>query len=155
MTDASPSRDALWGLPDPDRYPEFYADVPVKRLVAFVVDTLLIGLITVVLIPFTAFTAVFYLPLLALLVSLAYRILTLAGGSATPGMRLVAIEMRTHRGEKFDLATAAAHTALYSVALSMVLPQVISVVLMLTTARRQGLHDMALGTAALNRAARG
>jgi hypothetical protein len=69
-------------------------------------------------------------------------------------MRLAAIEMRTHRGERFDLATAAVHTVIYSVAFSLVQQQVISIVLMLTTARRQGLPDLALGTAALNRAAR-
>jgi uncharacterized RDD family membrane protein YckC len=154
MTDATQDRAEPWGLPSPDQHPEFYAEIPAKRLIAFVVDTVLIGLITLAIVPFTAFTAIFYLPFLMLIVSLTYRTLTLAGGSATLGMRLAAIEMRTHRGERFDLATAAVHTVIYSVAFSMVLPQVISIVLMLTTARRQGLPDLALGTAALNRAAR-
>lgn len=154
MTDATHDRATPPGLPDPVYDAAFYADIPAKRLFAFLVDTVLIGLLTLLIVPFTAFTAVFYLPFLWLLVSLGYRIVTLAGGSATPGMRLAAIEMRTHRGERFDLATAAAHTVIYSVAFSMVLPQVISVILMLTTARRQGLPDLALGTVALNRAAR-
>lgn len=154
MSHVQTDRAQPWDLPDPERYPEFYADIPAKRLIAFLVDMLLIGLITVALIPFTAFTALFYLPLLGLVVSFAYRTLTLARGSATPGMRLVAIELRTHRGERFDLVTAAAHTLIYSVAISMVLPQVISVALMLITPRRQGLPDLALGTAAVNRAAR-
>ena len=150
MTDTNAQ---LWGLPSPDLHAEFYADVPAKRLIAFLVDTLLICLITALIVPFTAFSALFFLPFLAMVVGFVYRTATLAGGSATPGMRLVAIELRNHRGERFDLATAAAHTLIYSVALSMVLPQALSVLLMLTTARRQGLPDLALGTAAINRAA--
>ncbi len=143
----------LWGLPSPDLHGEFYHDVPVKRLIAFVADAVLIGLVTVMLIPFTAFTAVFYLPFLALIVSFFYRWLTIASGSATLGMRLVAIELRNHRGERLDASSAALHTLLYLVIFSTVVPLLISVVLMLASPRRQGLHDMALGIAAINRAA--
>ncbi|MCR8723791.1 RDD family protein [Frigidibacter sp. ROC022] len=152
---APPDRDdPLWGLPDPEASPAFYADIPGKRLVAFLADSVIIGIMTVILIPFTAFTALFYLPFLAMLVSFVYRTLTLASGSATWGMRMVAIEMRNHRGERFDLPTAAGHTLLFTLFLGMVVPLLISVGLMLITPRRQGLHDMILGTAALNRPAR-
>ena len=147
------STDLYAGLPDPDLAPEFYQDVPSKRLIAWIVDTVLIMIITIVLIPFTAFTAIFYLPLLALVVSLFYRTLSLARRSATPGMRLVALEFRTNRGEKFDLSMAALHTVAFTVSASMVLPQIVSIVLMLTGARKQGLSDHLLGTAAVNRAA--
>jgi uncharacterized RDD family membrane protein YckC len=143
-----------WDLPRPDFHADFYRDVPMKRLVAFLVDSLAIGLVTLVLVPFTAFTALFYLPLLALAVSFVYRTLTIAAGSATWGMRLCAIELRNHRGERLDLATDAAHTALFLLILSTVLPLLISAALMLGSPRRQGLHDMVLGTAAVNRAAR-
>ncbi|MGB5558236.1 MAG: RDD family protein [Paracoccaceae bacterium] len=141
------------GLPDPDMHAEFYMDVPLKRLLAFIVDSILIIVITVLLIPLTAFTALLYLGFLGLVVSFAYRTLTLASRSATPGMRLMAIEFRNHRGERFDLGTAFVHTLLFTVSMSMVLPQVISIILMLTTERRQGLSDMFMGTAAINRAA--
>ena len=141
------------GLPDPKRHAEFYEDVPVKRLLAFVVDTLLIFGITILLIPLTAFTAFFYLGFLWLMVSLAYRTLSLARRSATPGMRLMAIEFRTHDGARMDFGMALLHTLLFVVSMSMVLPQLISVILMLTTDRKQGLSDMFLGTAAINRAA--
>ncbi len=140
-------------LPDPDRQAEFYADVPLKRFLAFVVDTVLVLVITLLLIPLTAFTAFFYLGFLWLMVSLAYRTLTLASRSATPGMRLMAIEFRTHSGARFDLGTAFVHTLLFTVSMSMVLPQVISIILMLTSERRQGLSDFFMGTAVLNRAA--
>lgn len=141
-----------WGLPDPDTQAEFYQSVPTKRLVAFVIDTIVIALITVVAIPFTAFTGLLFLPILAMVVGFAYRTVTLATGSATWGMRLTGIELRNARGERFDLMLAAAHTLLFSVFFSMFIPQVVSIVLMLTTARAQSLPDMILGTAAINRA---
>ncbi|MGP3696293.1 RDD family protein [Rhodobacter sp. NSM] len=140
-------------LPDPERHAEFYADVPMKRGLAWIVDMILIALITALIVPFTAFTALFYLPLLFLCVGFAYRTVTLARSSATPGMRLMSLRMRTHRGEPFGPAEAFLHTLGYTVSISMVLPQIVSVVLMLTSARAQGLTDHVLGTVALNRAA--
>ncbi len=143
----------LWGLPDPAAKPEFYADVPTKRLIAWIFDTILIGLICALIVPFTAFTALFFLPALYLAVSIVYRTLSLARRSATPGMRLVAIEFRTHDGRRFDAAYALIHTLAYTVSVSMVVPQVVSVVMMLITPRAQGLTDLLMGTAALNRTA--
>lgn len=139
-------------LPDPDRQAEFYADVPVKRLVAWLIDSVLILGLCLVLLPFTVFTALFFFPLYYLVLGFAYRVVTLATGSATLGMRLMALEMRTARGERLDLPVAALHTLFYSLSLSLMVPQVISGVLMLTTARAQGLGDMVLGTVAMNRA---
>jgi len=45
------------------------------------------------------------------------------------------------------------HTFFYSVSLAFFLMQIISMVLMLTTARGQGLSDHLLGTVAVNRRA--
>jgi len=145
--------DSYTHLPDPDTQAEFYADVPVKRLLAFIVDAAVIVLITILLIPFTAFTALFYLPFLGLMVSLAYRTLSIAAASATPGMRLMAIEFRNLRGERFDLTTAFIHTLLFTLSISFGLPQVISVILMLVTGRKQGLSDLFLGSVVINRTA--
>jgi uncharacterized RDD family membrane protein YckC len=157
MTDTRDRPSRLTGgfdaLPDPDRHPGFYDAVPTKRLLAWLVDSALIGLLTLLIVPFTAFLAVFFLPLLWLAVGFAYRVTTLARGSATPGMRLMAIEFRDGTGRPFDLGLAAAHTLGYSLSMSFVLPQVASVVLMLTGARAQGLTDLVLGTAAINRPA--
>ncbi len=140
-------------LPDPDLHPEFYADVPLKRLLAFVVDSILIAILTVLALPFTAFTGLFFLPVMFFLVGLVYRTASLANFSATPGMWLFSIEFRNHRGERLNLPQAFLHTLLFSLWMSMMLPQAISVILMLTTARGQGLSDLLLGTAAINRAA--
>ncbi|MCA3442708.1 MAG: RDD family protein [Rhodobacter sp.] len=141
-------------LPDPDHQAEFYADVPIKRALAWVVDSILIAIITMVVVPFTLFLSLFFLPLLYLTVSFLYRTISLARHSATPGMRLMAIEFRDRTGAKFDLGTAFLHTLGYTLTISTLLPQLLSMGLMLTTARGQGLTDLVLGTVAINKPAR-
>ncbi|PIE12717.1 MAG: hypothetical protein CSA70_08425 [Rhodobacterales bacterium] len=155
MTHYSASRDPDWHLPDPHAQPEFYADVPMKRLVAWVFDAFFVMVLTVIAIPFTAFTGLFFLPFLWMVIGFGYRVVTLANGSATFGMRMMAIEFRTAQGQRFSLSEAFMHTLGYSVSLSFGVLQVVSVVLMLTTARGQGLTDHVMGTVALNRRAGG
>ena len=138
-------------LPDPDTQAQFYDGVAIKRLLAWIVDTVLIALVALVVVPFTAFTGIFFFPLLLLIVGFVYRTATLAGGSATWGMRLFAIEFRTMHGERFDLGTAFAHTLGYSISIAVFPAQAVSILLMLTTPRGQGLTDHVLGTVALNR----
>jgi uncharacterized RDD family membrane protein YckC len=142
------------GLPDPVTQAEFYADVPAKRLFAWIVDTILIVALTALVVLFTAFTALFFLPLAFLAVGFLYRWVTLANSSATPGMRLVAIEIRAGDGGRLDPMLAGLHTLGYSVSMAMFPLQLVSIALMLMTERRQGLTDHILGTAAVNRAAR-
>lgn len=146
--------DTEWGLPDPRTQAEFYADVPTKRFMAFLIDTVIVALITIVMIPLTAFTALFFIGFIWLAVSLIYRTVTLASRSATPGMRLMSIEFRDSRGERMSLGLALVHTVFFMMSMSFVVPQVISIILMLTSSRGQSLSDMVLGTAAINRAAR-
>lgn len=146
--------DSTYFLPDPDSQPEFYADIPMKRLLAWVIDSILIMLLAILVVPFTAFTGLFFFPLLYLVVGFVYRIVTLANGSATLGMRLTAIEMRSQSGERFSLGHAVLHTLGFSLSLSLPPLQLISIVLMMTTSRAQGLTDHLMGTVALNRAAR-
>lgn len=143
----------LTALPDPQLQPEFYADVPTKRLLAFVVDTILIVGLCLLVVPFTAFTGIFFFPFLMLVVGFAYRVITLANGSATWGMRLMAIEFRTAQGHRFDLTTAVLHTLGFTVSMGIFVAQAASIILMLTNERGQGLSDMVLGTVALNRSA--
>ncbi|MEM9552331.1 MAG: RDD family protein [Pseudomonadota bacterium] len=140
-------------LPDPETQPQFYAGVPTKRLVAWLVDTVLIVVLCLVILPFTAFTGIFFFPFLVLVVGFAYRVVTLANGSATWGMRFAAIELRAADGSRFDLALAFWHTLGYTVSVSIPILQVISIVLMLTGDRGQGLTDNLLGTVALGRKA--
>ncbi|SFC57772.1 RDD family protein [Tropicimonas isoalkanivorans] len=140
-----------WGLPDPERDADLYADVPLKRAIAWVVDSILIFLMTLLVLPFTAFVGLLFYGALWLSISFLYRTLTIAGGSATLGMRLMSIQLRNARGERFGLADAVVHTSIYMVCFSFFIPQVISAVLMLSSSRGQGLSDLALGSTALNR----
>jgi uncharacterized RDD family membrane protein YckC len=141
-------------LPDPETQPEFYADVPTKRLVAFVIDTVISILIAIVILPFTAFIGLFFFAFLVSGAGFVYRIVTLATGSATWGMRLVSLEMRDRAGQRFDLSTAFLHTTGFYISCAVFPLQLISVILMLTTPRAQGLSDHVMGSVAINRSAR-
>lgn len=138
-------------LPDPTRHPDYYADIPAKRLIAWGIDTLVIAFLTAVLIPLTGFLALFVLGALYLVVSFLYRWLTIARMSATPGMSLMGIELRDARGRRFDAGMALLHTAGYSVSVAFVLPQILSMALMVLSPRKQGLTDHVLGSVAINR----
>lgn len=136
--------------PDPERHEEFYEGVLTKRFLAWVFDLILIAVLTALIVPFTAFTALFFLPALFLGVGFVYRWITLTGRSATWGMRLMSIEFLDRQGQRFDAGTALVWTLGYSLSMAFVLPQILSVVLMLISARRQGLTDHVLGSVAIN-----
>lgn len=144
----------IWGLPDPVSQASFYDSVPTKRLLAFVVDLIIIVVLSALVVPLTAFAGIFFFPFIVAVVSFAYRVVTIANGSATLGMRLMGIEFRTSKGERFDLGYALLHTLMFTAWGLMFIIQVASVILMLTTARKQGLTDLILGTAAINRPSR-
>lgn len=141
-------------LPDPVFQAEFYQGVAFKRGVAWLVDTLLTAILTALIVPFTAFTALFFLPMLYLFVNMVYRWATITSASATLGMRLTAIEFRGADGRPFDAGMALLHSLGYAVSMAFVLPQVLSVAMMLLSPRGQGLTDTVLGSVAINRTAR-
>ncbi len=141
----------MTALPDPDYQPQFYASVPSKRLVAWVVDTVLIFAMCAIAVTLTAFVGLLIWPLMYLVLGFAYRTVTIANGGGTWGMRFAGIELRTADGSRPDLGMAALHTAGYTFSMAIPIVQVVSVVLMLTSAKGQGLTDAFLGTAMLNR----
>ncbi|MEM7076540.1 MAG: RDD family protein [Pseudomonadota bacterium] len=145
--------DISWHIPDPERQAEFYADVPLKRALAWVIDTLIIVAICMLIVLATLFVSALFWPLLLLAVGLAYRTATLAQRSATLGMRLLSIEFRTMKGERLDMTQAFLHSLGLTISFAIPVIQIISAVLMVTTQRGQGLTDFALGTVALNRRA--
>jgi len=140
-------------LPDPFRQPQFYRSVPTKRFVAWLIDLVLIVVICVLALPLTAFLGLFFWPVMLLVIGFAYRVVTLANGSATWGMRFAGVELRDAQGARFDMSLALGHTIGYTISFAFPILQVISVVMMLTGARGQGLTDSFLGTVALNRRA--
>jgi len=96
----------------------------------------------------------FFLPFLYLVIGFVYRWTSLSRWSATPGMLFFAVQLRCHDGQKLDNTTALLHTLGFCMSFAMVVPQVLSIGMMLTTARRQGLVDTILGTVPMNRATR-
>lgn len=140
-------------LPDPDRQPQFYQGVPVRRLIAWAVDSLITLGLTIGAVLVTAFVGVLIWPFLFLTLGFAYRVVTIANGSATWGMRFAGIELRDGAGQRLDFGQAVLHTLGFSLCFALPIFQVISVVLMLTGARGQGLPDLFVNTVMLNRRA--
>lgn len=139
--------------PDPQAQPDFYKDVPLKRLLAWIIDALITLLACIIILPFTAFTGIFFFPFLFLVVGFAYRFVTIANSSATWGMRVLAIELRQSDGARMTAASAFAHTLGYTLSWTVPVFQLISVIMMATTERGQGLSDHVLGTVMINRRA--
>jgi len=142
------------GLPDPDRDGQFYEGVPARRLAAWVVDALVVLAIAVPIgLLFGLMTLGFgfmLFPFFLIGVSFLYRTTTIAARSATWGMRAFGIELRRSDGTRFDLATAALHTAIYTVCFSVMVLQAVSSVAMAATRYGQGIPDIILRTTAIN-----
>lgn len=145
------------GLPDPDLDAQFYQGVPMRRLAAWLVDVALVLMIGVPLaVLFGLLTLGFgfaLFPVIVAGVAFLYRVLTLAAGSATWGMRFTGIEFRRHDGSRFDLLFALLHTAITTVCFGVFVLQLVSCGTVLWTRYRQSLADIILGTTAINRPA--
>ena len=145
-------------IPDPHSRPDFYDSVPSKRLIAWIVDIGLTGVLaSVISIPFALFGIVLIVPLLFIPVIWActgfvYRWMTISSGSATWGMRLMSIELRDRDGGRLDGSTAFLHTAGTYISFAICPLQLVSMASMALTDRGQGLTDMILGTTMLNKA---
>ena len=148
---------------DPRQNPELFEGVPARRLVAFAID------VAIILAPVAAafvFIAVFGVVtfglgwiLLGLLYpasviwALVYYGTTLGdAASATIGMRLLGIEMRTWYGAPCYFVLGAVHAVAFYISISALTPLVLLVCLF--NARRRLLHDIVLGTVVINSAAR-
>lgn len=148
------------GVPDPVRDSQFYQGVPVRRLVAFCIDLLvIIGLWCVVLV-LGLLISVLTLGLgtpLAVAVFAAtgflYRWVMLAERSATIGMILTGIEVRDAAGERLNPILAFLHVAGFYLSVFVTPLLVIGWFLMATSPYRRLLHDLALGTVVINRPA--
>ncbi|MDH5797014.1 MAG: RDD family protein [Paracoccaceae bacterium] len=142
-------------LPDPAEYPAAYRGVLIKRFFAFLIDSMIITLILLALIPLTAFIALFFLGIIAILLNFFYRSISLTNRSATPGMRMMGIEFRDNEAQRFSSGMAMLHTLLFMLCMSTMVPQLVSVIMMLVSSRSQGLYDLFLGTAVVNRPPQG
>ena len=141
---------------DPVTQPELFDGILSKRIVAFVIDAVLIVLLMVpaalmilVLGLITLGIAWLLFPALFAIVALGYCALTLGGrGSATPGMRVVGVEMRTWNGQRMFPLLAVMHALIFWFSCGILTPLILLVGLF--TPRRQLVHDLLLGVVALN-----
>ena len=141
----------LSGLPDPVLDAQFYAGVPFKRLIAWIIDAVIVGALWTLLVIGTLGTFAFFMFLGLLIVSFVYRAFMVDRYSATLGMMAVGIELRNGRGDRLDRTQAIWHVTLFLGLMLFFLINIISMIMMLVNDRGQGLHDMVLGTTAINR----
>jgi uncharacterized RDD family membrane protein YckC len=148
---------------DPSLQPELFRGVLTRRVIAFLVDLVVL---TVPVIVAIVFIAVFGLITLGLgwtlfwLVSpasviwaIVYYGATLGGPhSATLGMRLMDLELRTWYGAPSYFVLGAVHAVCFWVSVSVLSPFVVLVGLF--NARRRLLHDFLLGTIVINTSVR-
>ena len=140
----------------PDSQPELFASVLRRRLVAFLVDALLIATMTfagwmvmMVLGLLTFGLAWLLIVLVFPVVALAYNWLTLGGPrSATIGMHLMGLEVRTWYGAPIYPVLAVVHAVLFWGSVSILTPFILLVAMF--NERKRLLHDFLLGTVVIN-----
>ncbi len=148
---------------DPAQNPELFDGVLPRRVLAFAIDVAVIlapvALAFVVIILFGLVTFGLGWGLLALLYpgtvvwALVYYGSTLGSpASATLGMRVMELEMRTWYGAPCYFVLGAVHAVAFYVSVSALTPLVLLVPLF--NARRRLLHDIVLGTVVINTPAR-
>lgn len=141
---------------DPVRDPALFAGVRRRRTLAFLVDAALIlmltavaGVLVFVLGVVTFGFAWFFFLFLWQGVALLYTASTLGGpASATPGMRLMGLEMRLWYGAPIYPLLAVVHAVAFWLSMSLLTPLVLVAAVM--NERKRLLHDMLLGTVVID-----
>jgi uncharacterized RDD family membrane protein YckC len=142
---------------DPAERPELYYGVRTRRVFAFLVDAsivfllmILASVVVVVLGLFTFGLGWLLFPLIWPFVAILYTMFTLGGpSSATPGMRVTGVEMRTWYGAPMYPVLALAHAIGFWLSVTFLTPLVLLVALV--TPRKRLLHDILLGTIVIRR----
>ena len=138
-------------IPYPHSHPEFYESVTTKRFFAWLIDSIIVLGILIITSPFTFFVSLFLFPFFYAAIDFVYRTATLSMGSATFGMRLMAVELRHESGHRLDFVTSLFHTIGLYVSYAFVLVQIASIGMMVTRDDRKGLTDLVVGTVMVNR----
>jgi uncharacterized RDD family membrane protein YckC len=148
---------------DPAANPELFEGVLARRVVAFIIDLIIIAIPLVAaamfifvfgLVTFGLGWAMFWLLSPASVIwALVYYGLTLGSpASATVGMRAMEIEMRTWYGAQAYFVLGAVHAVVFWVSVSVLSPFILLIGFF--NARRRLLHDILVGTVLINNAAR-
>jgi uncharacterized RDD family membrane protein YckC len=168
MTNSGPAQigvtlDAKPHAYDPVANPELFQGVLLRRLVAFIIDLIVlaiplivtsIGIFVFGLITLGLGWALFWLLSPASVIwALFYYGYTLgSGASATLGMRAMELEMRTWYGGPMYFLLGAVHAVVFWVTLSVLTPFIL--IIGLFNGRKRLLHDMLVGTVLINTPAR-
>jgi uncharacterized RDD family membrane protein YckC len=129
---------------DPATNPELFEGVLARRVVAFAVDFVTLGL---------GFALYWLLPAASVVWAIVYFGLTLGSDrSATIGMRIVDLEMRTWYGAPAYFVLGAVHAIAFWFTVSFFTPFILLVAFF--NERRRLLHDIMLGTVVINNPAR-
>ncbi len=145
---------------DPMLQPELFSGVLTKRVFAFLIDLIIIAIPVILgylfigvfgLLTLGLGWALFWLAWPASVVwAVVYYGITLGGPhSATIGMRVMDIELRTWYGAPGYFVLGAMHAVLFWVSISFLTPLVLLVGLF--NGRRRLLQDIVLGTVVINR----
>jgi uncharacterized RDD family membrane protein YckC len=148
---------------DPVTQPELFEGVLARRVMAFVIDLVIITMplifLAIVIFIFGLVTLglgwflFFLLSPIAVIWALVYYGLTFGGpASATIGMRMVDLEMRTWYGSPCYFVLGAVHAIAFWLTVSFLTPFILLVGLF--NDRRRLLHDMLVGTIVINNEAR-
>ena len=148
---------------DPYLQPELFRGVLTRRAIAFIIDLIVLSIPVILAVLFIAVFGVVTLGLgwaLFLLVSPASVIWALIyygaslGGphSATIGMRVMDLELRTWYGAPGYFLLGAMHAVLFWISISVLSPFVLLIGLF--NGRRRLLHDVVLGTVVINNSVR-
>lgn len=148
---------------DPATHPELFEGVLARRVVAFFIDVMIIAaplvFLAIFMLAFTVLTLglgffVFFLYApIAVIWALVYYGMTFGSpASATIGMRMVDLEMRTWYGSPCYFVLGAVHAIGYWLSVTLLTPFILLVGLF--NDRRRLLHDMLVGTIVINNEAR-
>ena len=148
---------------DPATNPELFEGVLARRVIAFLIDFIVISVPVVLAAMFIfvfgivtlglGFALYWLLPPGAVIWAVCYFGLTLGGPrSATVGMRVMDLEMRTWYGAPAYFVLGAVHAIVFWVSISALTPFILLVAFF--NDRRRLLHDIVLGTVVINNAER-
>lgn len=137
--------------------PAFVADIVFKRILAHIVDTAILLAVMAPIGFFMILTAIATLGLLILPFAFGFMVLrffyyvgfTAGANSATPGMRMLGIELRTASGGRPDFLQAFLRLAVYYVLIGLLTPLILLVALF--NVQRRAIHDMVSETVVVNR----
>ena len=148
---------------DPYAEPELFRGVLTRRVIAFLIDLVVLSVPVILAVIFIAIFGVVTLGLgwalfwLVSPASIVWAIVyygTTIGGphSATIGMRVMDLELRTWYGAPGYFVLGAAHAVLFYVSISVLSPLILLIGLL--NARKRLAHDIVLGTVVINNSIR-